>query len=84
MRKTRSTNIVNSASRITKPVEYISIPMLDLILQEILPPREYNKIHPNSASTAANNVDGLANLFGHVEGGRRKTHKRNRRYTRRN
>jgi hypothetical protein len=85
MRKTRLKNIVNTDTKtILKPVEYISLPMLDRVLEEILPRREYNKIHPNSASAAANNVDGPANLFGHAEGDSRKTHKRIRRYTRRN
>lgn len=84
MRKTRQKTIYNSATgEITKQIEYISIPKLDMTLEAILPEREYSKIHPNAAAAAAANVEGPGNLFGTTEGGkRRRTHKR--RHTRRN
>lgn len=82
MRKTRPKNIINTATnKIKKRIEYISIPQLDMVLSDILPERSYSKIHPNSA-TAAANTEGAAALFGNAEGGRR--HTRKRRYTRRN
>lgn len=84
MRKTRPKNITNSTTgAIIKPIEYISMPQLDMVLSDILPERSYLKIHPHALAAAAANVEGPANLFGSNSGGRRKTHKR-RRHSRRN
>lgn len=83
MRKTRPKNIKNSTTGEIKTIEYISIPQLDRVLENILPERSYSKIYPNMAATAAANVEGPSSLFGNSEGGRRKTRKYRRRHTRR-